>query len=264
MEFWQRPFAYSGEEIDGHVVGSVNRNQSSTAARTARRALRGQWMEGAMAAAYVGGMRGLTWSEFQADLQRRIVSDSASVPNASTASSSSSAVLELGSSVPKTPPLKRRRDEEEDEEEQFVLMATTAKAAPAAPKVQQKSMPFVQRIVYRPAPKVQPKAMPKVVLPPAVPTQRQARPTQIEVKAMPMIAAVDSRAAAKARATRFLMRVEKPPVEDVVEDQPAPEPEFFQPGSLMRLLDPPRDVVIENLDEDDDDSWGADWPSPSA
>jgi hypothetical protein len=159
-------------------------------------------------------------------------------------------------------------------------MPLTSKAAAMVPKVAQKAMPFVQRIIYSPAPKEEAKAVSKQTLhlvaaqPKPMPKIETKAMPKIETKAMPKAplqaaslladAAEDRRAAAKARATRFMLRVQRPPVEDVVpEDEPAPE--FFPPGSLLHLLEPARPAAVVDVeDEDEDDSWGAEWPSPNA
>lgn len=272
MAFWQRPYAFSGEEVEGHIVGDVNRHQTSVGARTTRRQLRSAWLQGAMATAFVSGRGGLTWSEFQLDLQSRILCDSVAVPKASTASSSSSAAPELGAVVPKTPPRKRSRYQEEREPEPTQLMPLTSKAFAVPTRPPQKAMPFVRR---KPAPKAEAKAVSDVRLQLVYQVPPRVMP-KVETKAAPVVpkapiqgvpwrdeAAEARRAAAKARATRFLLRVQKPPVEDA-ELEAEQEPEFFQPGSLLHLLEPPRPVETLDVAEDEDESWGQEWPSPSA
>lgn len=66
LEFWQRPFAYGGEEVEGRVVGTEYRgHQTSIAARDSRRELRSSWMEASMKVALESGKAGLTWKQFK-------------------------------------------------------------------------------------------------------------------------------------------------------------------------------------------------------
>ena len=270
MQPWQRPFAYAGEQVGvgGPVVGAVhNSGQSSTASRTRRREARSLWMEASLAVAFSSGKLGMTWQEFHRNLQERIAGDprcqiaippkaagAAQIgslapmtpPKASPASSSSAyepncpppAIPPLLPPPPmmvpppKTPPLVRERSVPYKCRPVPKLMDSKPKFAPSAPKF---------ALAFAPAPKL------SLTAPP-------------EPKVKPV--AVFSRAAnAKARLTNFLKRVQKPPVLPADDhDDDGDGDVGFEPGSLMRLLDPISaeslldmavEIVIEDNEEDD-------------
>lgn len=273
MEPWQRPYAYAGERVgvDGPVVGSQHRSgQSSVNARAARREQRSLWMEASLAVAFMSGSAGLSYADFQRQLRARIAADPATQPQLPELPppphppQPPSAWIGLTAPVtppkafppppPKTPPLQPVPlvpQQPAHPPPGFVYRPPTSKAACCA----QSKAPLMVKA-----------GVPAKARPAAVPVK--ARPAAVPAKVSPAAVATESAESRKRRCTSYLMnKVARTRVEGVAapSSSMAVEPdieEFFTPGALLHLLDPVTGNS-EQVDEDEDDSWGKDWPSPS-